>query len=381
MSKPTLPTAFLVILLISSLLAQPVRAASPILRGLPGSREFAYGASMDIDGMYVDESLEMAANLPLDWLRIEFNWSKFFPEPAASPDWSQLDHALSSAASHQINVLLSLSHAPGWAITPRGPSTEETSQLVKMLAARYRGVIRAVELFPGANTSQGWGTSPDPQAYASLLERISQNLAASNLELTLVSAGLQPLAPDGAAQGCSPAEGMNDLQFLEGLYQAGIQVWSQVISLQMSCVTGSPTIAPGGEELRVLRHYEEIRRIMVDHHQEGSLIWITSLNAPDGSINSADSPYQQQEAQAHWVTQAYAQLRSQLSIGAVFYDQVNPSSGGAVKNPPSRSLVLSMNQYHLLYNIFRGLIAQNSPQNLIILRGKPKDGGLTKDRP
>ena len=44
-------------------------------RGTPGSSEFGYGATIEMDGPYFGDALALATDLPLDWLAIALDCS------------------------------------------------------------------------------------------------------------------------------------------------------------------------------------------------------------------------------------------------------------------------------------------------------------------
>jgi hypothetical protein len=365
MSKKSLIAALLALLIGLTPIAD-VHAGRTAVRGMPGSGEFAYGAGITPEGLYVNEALEMAGNLPLDWLAVDLSWSSYAPEQASQPDWSHLDSLIQAASNRGISVLISLTGAPAWAMTPQGPSSAETVALINTLVSRYSPAVKAIELFPAANTAAGWGAQPDPQAYTALVADVAENLAGTGADITLVTGGLKPT---------TGSDSEDDLAFLDGLYNAGISNWSQVISLQLDNLTGDPAQAPSTEEHRVLRHYEEIRKVMLNYGRETDLIWLTSLQAPTGQS------YSGVQAQSDWLVQAYTQLRSQLYIGAAFYSHINPEQSGSSDVSTGRALVISIDCYHLFYNMLRELIAQNAPLATISLRGRPKDGSIIKSRP
>ncbi len=343
-------------------------------RGVPGSSEFGFGSHLALNGSLIDPALEMAGSLPLDWICVDFAWSAYYPSAEAKPDWSPLDKVISYAANHQVAVMLSVSDAPGWAVTPAGPDPQQVGQLVARLLKRYGGSLQAVELFPGANTPSGWGAAPNAGAYAAVAAAVRSQLAQAGSPALLVLAGLTPVA-NGANDGS-----IDDLLFLQSLYDAGVQQFGDVLSLQMNNLTGDPLFAPDGQEHRILRHYEEVRQVMLNNGHEKGLVWVTRFLAPCGTINQADQRYQKSEEQLAWLVQAYTQLRAQLYIGAVFYDALNPGRANSCSNQ-GRTLVLNSSQYYAFYPKLRDLIAENAPETMLSRRGRPKSGEFIKSRP
>lgn len=337
----------------------PARAA----RGAPGSMEFGYGARLETDGPYFQDALDMAADLPLDWLGVTLRWSQYAPASAA---WERLDSILQFCDRSGTSVLLSLTEPPADARAGDGPDIGKTAAFVLELAARYPG-LGAIELFPGANTARGWGGRPDPRAYTKLFAAVQSGLQASGSNVLLVAGGLQPLTSN------HPAGDIDDLDFLRELYAANPALALPVIGLVLQ-PAGDPLAAPDGVDRGILRHYEEVRQVMVDAGRAKDLIWVTSILPPDGTISSSDPNKPGSFNQTNWLYQAYGQMKSQLYIGVAFYRSLNPSA----KNPRDSALILNNQQYHPFYGILRELIAQNSPGWAPPRHGRPKSEALQK---
>jgi hypothetical protein len=339
-------------------------------KGQPGSGEFAYGAHLSIEGELVEHALVTARNLPLDWIAVDFHWSKYATGPDAAPDWSALDQVMTFAAQQHISILLSIRAAPVWAQTAQGPDPQHTARLVSLLAQRHPGTLTALEIFPAANTGSGWGAAPDPKAYMAVLSAVRSQLNQSDSRVLLVSGSLRPISSDPGNLD------QNDLSFLQKLYDFGLASSTDIIGLQLNELTGDPLYVDG-QEFRILRHYEQVRQVMVANNHSSALIWITRLSPPSGTINAADQRYADPQLQVTWLTQAYSLLRAQLYIGAAFYASLNPDLETANQG---RSIITGSQQYHLFYLKLRDLIAENSPEAVLSRRGRSKEGELIKNR-
>lgn len=359
MKPRILYTAFLLVLLVTFAHTGRGEAA----RGTPQSTEFAFGAYVALQGPWAVEAIDMAGNLPLDWITVEIRWSDYYPTPQAQPDWAPLDWLLQSAAARQLAVMLSITLPPEWALTPAGPEPGEVIAFLGQVLQHNPGVTLAVELFPGANTAKGWGALPDPAQYAALLMTVNGFLQNAAPDVSLVAGGLQPEID-------SPEAGTyDDLKFLHGLYQAGIAGQISIISLQAAGLNGSPLDPPDAANVHLLRHYEQVRQVMSDNQHTQGLIWITRFSAPAGL-----TPQQNKE----WLLQAYRQIRSQLYIGAVMFDGLNPPLTGT--DGSDSYLIQDSHNYHPCYILLRELVSQNAPQNMLLQRSRGKDQNWTKTR-
>ena len=193
-------TGLLVLLAIS-----PTSAKAE--EGLPGSPDFGYGACLDLEGYHIETAIKIANNYGLDWLTIDFDWAYYWSNPDAPPQWDALDRVMAQIQSTNLAVMISITNAPHWAIDALGPNIDSTANLTLELVQRYPGNILAIELFPSANTFSGWGASPNPHAYAKLLEAVQFTLADHGFYQTIIAAGIDPSSNRDEA-----------LRFLQGLY-------------------------------------------------------------------------------------------------------------------------------------------------------------------
>ena len=327
--RTTLVKICLIILLIGLLAtnqigwSEPAHAAS----GLPDSPDFGYGARLDIWGEEVELALNAAAGIGVDWIGMDFDWARHWPDAATPVNMEPLDRVMAMAQTQGENVLLSITHPPTWALGPTGPDIRQTSALVVMLANRYPQNLLTIELFPSANTTAGWGAPPSPIAYTELLRACQAALRNAGSPVLLVAGGLRPL-PEGPSAG-----DMDDLSFLSELYKAGAAADMPILSLRLSPADGEAMTPPSQSARRVLRHYEAVRQIMLQFDHELGLIWITGFSWPDEGGNK--SPDQQ----IRWLNQAYQLMKSQLYIGVAFFDRLNPPAQASQPDIASHSLI------------------------------------------
>lgn len=338
-------------------------------RGTPGSAEFGIGAAIYPDGPNLKQALEMATDLELDWLEVPVNWAKYEPEEGATNRLDLLDPVMQVAAEHQISVLVSLTGTPPWAQTPQGPDPARAAAFIRLLLERYPSALAAVELFPGANTLEGWGAAPGPAAYLSLYRQVATQVKETEPRLLLVAAGLRPLPAE-------PVKGdLDDLEFLRGLYAEGGSEIS-IVSLQLPDLTGKPADFPQGRDRPVLRHYEEVRQVMSANQHKNDLIWITQINPPSGTIDISDDVSQDLNIQSNWLSTAYVQIRSQLYVGVTVAQSLNPPTEGTAARFPC--LIGSNGAYHPFYSVLHEMISLNRTGSVTIQPGTSKEGKLQK---
>ena len=279
--------------------------------GLPNTLKFGYGARLNPLGQEVSLALNTVTSIGIDWIGVDFDWSQLWPVQKNQPKLDTLDEVISHAHKNRVNVLLSITHPPAWALSAKGPDPEITSGLVTRLADRYQDSVLAIELFPEANTTRGWGARPDPKAYAALLTASWNELRAIGSPTILIAGGLRPTSADQSGND------MDDLAFLSALYNSGAKDLMPVVSLHLTDLSGATMASPDARNPYVLRRYELTRQIMLKHQHEEGLIWITGFSWPDSNRSSP-------EEQSRWINKAFQLIRSQIYIGAAFVDRLNP---------------------------------------------------------
>ncbi len=327
MNKKSLLILIAALLFTLSFAPTRARAAS----GLPDSPQFGYGARVDLQGPNVDAAIEMLHNQQLDWIALDFDWARYWPDSSASPNLGALEQSVSLAAQREINVLISLCNPPQWALSSNGPDLNKTVELISMLAQQYSGRVLVIELFPGANTQRGWGAAPNPEQYLNLLNASRSALQSMGSAVYLIP-GLVPLDPG------SSESGIDDLEFLSTLYALGAKSSLSIIGIRYPEIVGTPMTMPTSYERHILRHYEEVRAVMLQNGHQDGRIWITGFSWAVGNTQhpNIDVPaLADPAAQAEWLAQAYQLLKAQLYIGAAFFSQANPSGPDSPNAHPS----------------------------------------------
>jgi hypothetical protein len=295
--------------LILGICALPYQAYAA--NGLPGHPKFGYGARLTIQNQDIENAITTASSVDLDWLAVDYDWSKIWPSPNLNPNLKHLDELMASAQTQELAVLVSITNPPTWLLTPSGPDPQLTVTVVSTLAARYPETLLAIELYPGANTQQGWGVEPEPSNYASLLKTVHLTLQRVDPEIVVVAAGLEPVT-DGPND-------IDDLTFLSALYHQGCAPYMPVIGLRLANISMVPTQPPKKPQDNTLRHYEAVREIMLRNDHRHGLIWVTGFSWDSTALPSP-------EYQAIWLKQAFLMMRAQLYIGTAFIQDLNPFS-------------------------------------------------------
>lgn len=336
-----------IIVLVSFIPPALVRAES----GLPNSVAFGYGARLDLEGEHIDLALSLAGGLNLQWIGVDFDWARYWPEADTPPDFSALLHVIDHTVNSNLNLLVSIKNPPPWALTAVGPDPISTANLVVDLGRLGQGKILAFELFPGANTQAGWLSLPNPQNYLHLHRFVQNALMADSQPVYLVTS-LSPLTGNYAQTD------MDDLTFLEALYANGGQPYLTIVGLRLPQISGEPLTAENQAGVPVLRHYESIRAIMLRNGHTNGLIWITGFSLPIELQGISTNPELMSE-QASWISSAYQLLKAQLFIGAAFFEQLNPRTA-SFSDHPRMTFMLPDSTLHPVCQQLSNLITEGS---------------------
>jgi hypothetical protein len=356
----------LLLVLFLGLPPSPALAAT----GLPDSPEFGYGARLDVWGQQINPAVSAAAAMGLDWLAVDFNWARYWPEASVLPDLHNLYQVMGAAKRGNLHVMISITNAPAWAITSSGPDPNLTAGLVLSLYRLFPDTLLAAELFPAANQSSAWGAKPNPQAYADMLKIAQATLYEAGADIVLVAGGLTPLGPE-------PSEAdIDEINYLKSLYMAGASAFMPVVSVRLTGITGDPLAAPQGSDSIRLRHYEQLRKVMLENEHASGLIWITGFAWPEGMSQVNGRALINLDEQARWLNQAYRLLRSQLYIGVAFFDQLNPpdqteraANSAALTGIISSTLVFPDSSLHPACNVLTQLTSVNANIKTVVFEG------------
>lgn len=281
---------------------------------------FGYGIRLNTSNFQFLEAVEQANRLQFDWVAIDYRWAAHQPQPNQDLTCEELSQAMDAANRSGLAVLISITEAPAWAMTDAGPSADKTIRLVHQLTGCFPDVIKALELFPGPNTKTGWGAEPDPLGYGQFFSEIQEVLAATEPELKLITGGLIPVsefqAPDHVPDG----------EFLEILYRGNYLLDQAFIGICLPELPDSGEEYQGSAAATDIRHYEQIREVMLENNHREGLIWITGFANPRGF-----DPSSREDDRGKiniWLQETYLLIRSQLYIQAAFFapdDSVNTS--------------------------------------------------------
>ena len=231
-----------------------------------------------------DRDSKLAKDAGFKWVKQQFAWREIEGAKKGAFDWSHPDLAIYTLNAKGLDILARVDNAPDWAAPgcfvpakkQMGParSQQDWVDFLKAFVTRYKGRIRAYEIWNEPNLAREWcGKPPSPTEYAALLKLSYATIKAIDPNAIIITAGLTPTTQ-------SNADAMPDQVFVERLYDAinnnssgyfdalGIHAPGYKAPPEMSPddVAKNPAYNHGeGAAGRIysFRHAEDIRNVMV----------------------------------------------------------------------------------------------------------------------
>jgi polysaccharide biosynthesis protein PslG len=292
-----------------------------------------------------EQQVQVIADAGFHWLRQEFPWSDLeisgkgnFDDCRNGPcisAWGKYDQIVDLADRNGLEIIARLSSAPNWsradadargAFAPPDNFTDFADYAVAV-AEHFRGRVRYFQIWNEPNGNDEWGYQPvDPEAYTRLLCETYQRLKAADPEAVVLAAALTPTTELG---GFNPngqgGTNMNDLVYLQRMYNAGAKGCFDIMSVQGYGLWSGPTDHRMDPIKINFARNLFIRDLMVRNGDEHKAIWISEMNwnaVPSGSGISPDFGQVTEDQQARYAPLAYQRLQSEwpwLGVGNFWY--------------------------------------------------------------
>ena len=278
-------------------------------------------------------SLELLRQAGVGWIRQELPWEQV--EPAAKGQatdpkfggstWAKFDDIVDRANALELNVLLRVDTSPRWALpadAPDGlaPPVKDSDYLdfVAEVAARYHGRVAAYQIWNEPNLNSEWGRRPpDAVAYARLLRGATERIHAADPSARVLMAALAPTLTENA-------DALNDLVYLQQLYDAGVRGTFDVLAVQAYGLRGGPDDPRIDRSDVTFSRPVLVRQLMERNGDTATPIWATELgwnvNPPSMAIQSYGRVTP--SLQARYTVRAFERVREQwpwLQVAYVWY--------------------------------------------------------------
>lgn len=270
--------------------------------------------------------LQIIRQAGFTWCKVGFGWRDIEGAGKGILDWSRTDRIVSDANREGVDLVVRVDHQPSWAgggFPINGPpdNAQDLADFFAALAGRYRGRIRAYEVWNEPNLAREWGGKlPDPVAYAKLLKLCYSAIKSADPGAMVISAGLTPT-------GTWNEISRPDDWYLETLYIAmggKSEGYLDVLGAHGAGYLSPPerdpaevasTPALGGHRSMCFRRVEDLRAIMVKYGDKDKQIALLEFGWT--SDPRSDSPYNwhmvSEEVKADYLVRAYRYAKEHWS--------------------------------------------------------------------
>jgi len=220
--------------------AAPAAAAPPPT----GGGGFGYGVQAHmVHNNQAGQVMQKTREMGFGWVKQQIEW-KVFEHNQGQYDWGSMQGIIDAANNAGISLLFSVVNAPPWAreggFEPNvgGPPADPNTfaRFLGAMAGKYCGTsLKAIEVWNEQNLHYEWGNLPlDPAKYVALLRPAYTEIKKACPQMFVISGALTPAASNGAPQSRGGIAAMDDFEYLEKMFQAGLNSYMDGIGAHPS---------------------------------------------------------------------------------------------------------------------------------------------------
>jgi len=309
----------------------------------PVKVEFGYGVQAHMWDGDLEPVVSAVLNMGFNWVKQQVEWQVMEPENG-NYQWGNTDRIVNGLTANGLKPMFSVVKSPEWArptttdFDVEGPPADpqEFAEFMGAMAARYKGRVKAYEVWNEQNLHYEWGNEPlDPARYVTLLKLAYAAIKMADPEAVVISGALTPT-------GAPPPWAIDDYQYLEGMYQNGLKEACDAIGAHPSGYNVPPdadwqTWTQAGLKFQGPvnnRHHswsfkatmEGYRNIMLKYEDGGKTIWPTEFGWASSALPSANYEYAADnslEQQAAYTVRAYQMGKAWGWVGVMFLWNLN----------------------------------------------------------
>ncbi len=229
---------------------------------------------------YPPGSLTKVKEAGFGWFKHFIYWDSIEPDHNGVYQWASVDALLNLACQNGLSLLMRVErHATNW--KPIQDNEMAAWQaFFQALAARIRQKRTAcgqpyrvaLEIWNEPNLDFQWNYEPvDPVRYTEMVKRAYLGAKAADHTIPIVAGSL---APTGGWEG---GRAMNDVAFLEAMYDNGLSGHFDAISIHNYGYGGEPEDKNHGWNILNFRRAEDIYAVMVAHGDGDKSVWATEF--------------------------------------------------------------------------------------------------------
>ncbi len=293
----------------------------------------------EVEEWKIQRTLQMVREMGATSIVELFPWA-YYQSEDGQIGWEHPDLVINHAHAQGLNVVARIGLTPGWARPEETPlnyldsdSYDAFADFAVAFAKRYEGKVTHIIVGNEPNLSFEWGYRPTtPQDYADLLKVVYTAVKSTTHDIIILGGALAPtLEPEGSPWG------LNDLIYLQGLYDVGAADYFDALAVHSYGLTFPATSDPAADILN-FRRIELVREVMIANGDADKSIFITETGWNDhprwtyavrpgqriqntlGAIEYAENSWPYVEMMAIWVFRFPAPTKSFMD----YYTLVTP---------------------------------------------------------
>lgn len=305
--------------------------------------QFGYGMQAHMWGNDLGPIVGAIKGMGFGWAKQQVEWKVMEPGKG-DYQWGETDRIANGLVAAGVNPMFSVVKAPKWArpgnsdFGVEGPpaNPQDYANFIGAMAARYKGKVKAYEIWNEQNLHYEWGNEQiDPARYMQILKLAYAAVKAADPGAIVISGALTPT-------GAPAPFAMDDYAYLEAMYQNGLKESCDALGAHPSGYNVPPDADWQTWERAGLnftgpvtnRHHswsfkatmEGYRNIALKYGDNSKTIWPTEFGwATSGSPTknyeyAADNSPQQQ---ADYTVKAYQMGKSWGWVGVMFLWNLN----------------------------------------------------------
>ncbi|HIC89925.1 MAG TPA: hypothetical protein EYP04_11060 [Anaerolineae bacterium] len=236
----------------------------------------------EVEEWKIQRTLQLVREMGAVWVVEYFPWAYLEPKQGEF-HWNHADLVVDHARAQGLTVVARLGFVPEWA-RPKDtiPSYLDPDQyaafgdFVYAFVRHFQEQINYLVIWNEPNLSLEWGYRPvDPEAYVALLRVAFTRAKEANPNVKILAGALAPtLAPPDSEWG------MNDLDFLQRVYDAGAASYFDMLAVHAYGWTFPPDDPPAPDVVNFART-ELLHQVMARNGDDAKHILITEAGWND----------------------------------------------------------------------------------------------------
>ena len=267
-------------------------------RDIPNTDLNPFGANFflerEVEAWKREETVRMAREAGIGWAKQQFVWAQIESRPGRFR-WEKYDAIVDLCESYGLQIVARLDSAPNWSrqddsMSSRPPDNlSDYGEFVYSFIKHYQGRVRYVQIWNEPNLFIEWGNRPvDPRGYVEMLKTAYRRAKEADPNVYVLTA---PMAITLGEPHPEPGKwrAMNDLQYLEEMYQAGAKPYFDILSVNAFGMDLPPEDPPSPGKLNFARAHLQ-REIMERYGDHDKPIWFNEYgwNVAPESFSSED---------------------------------------------------------------------------------------------